>query len=101
MAWKDYNKKSQLMLVNVAAQVCNCCYHLDERRDHFMCYKDLSNNLAAPARRALEANGITNLEQLSSYDEKEIAEWHGIGKNAMEVINLAINEYKSSPKAVL
>jgi predicted RecB family nuclease len=35
--------------------------------------------LSAPARRALENNGITTLEQLSNFNEKEILLFHGMG----------------------
>jgi hypothetical protein len=35
----------------------------------------------APARRALENNIITTLEQLSSYSEKEVRAFHGMGKS--------------------
>lgn len=35
--------------------------------------------LSAPARRALENNGITSLQQLSTCSEKEILQFHGMG----------------------
>ncbi|OIK09953.1 hypothetical protein BIV60_22680 [Bacillus sp. MUM 116] len=35
--------------------------------------------LSAPARRALEHNGITSLQQLSKFSEKEILQFHGMG----------------------
>jgi DNA-directed RNA polymerase alpha subunit len=35
--------------------------------------------LSAPARRALENNGIISLEKLSTYSEKEILQFHGMG----------------------
>ena len=35
--------------------------------------------LSAPARRALESNGVTSLQQLSTYSEKEILKFHGMG----------------------
>ena len=35
--------------------------------------------LSAPARRALENNGITSLQQLSTFSEKEILQFHGMG----------------------
>ena len=39
--------------------------------------------LAAPARRALENNGITTLEQLASYSEAELLKLHGMGKSSL------------------
>lgn len=35
--------------------------------------------LSAPARRALENNGIKTLKDLSKYSEKQILEFHGMG----------------------
>lgn len=35
--------------------------------------------LSAPARRALEHNGVTSLQQLTKYSEKEILKFHGMG----------------------
>jgi len=42
--------------------------------------------LAAPARRALENNGIKTVEELSKFTEKEISEFHGIGKNSISLL---------------
>jgi hypothetical protein len=42
--------------------------------------------LAAPARRALENNGIKTLDALSSFTEKEILNFHGIGKSAIPIL---------------
>ncbi|MBI3233427.1 MAG: hypothetical protein HYZ42_05200 [Bacteroidetes bacterium] len=39
--------------------------------------------LAAPARRALEREGITSLQILATYTEKDIQQLHGIGQNAL------------------
>jgi predicted RecB family nuclease len=41
------------------------------------------SELAAPARRALEAAGITTLAQLAKRTEGEIGELHGMGPGAM------------------
>jgi len=48
--------------------------------------------LAAPARRALESNGITTLKQLSEFTEKEILKFHGMGKNSIPVLKQALKE---------
>ncbi|NEU07499.1 hypothetical protein GZH53_04150 [Flavihumibacter sp. R14] len=37
----------------------------------------------APAKRALEKNGIDTLEKLAKFTEKEILQFHGIGKSAI------------------
>ncbi|WP_042333594.1 DNA-directed RNA polymerase subunit alpha C-terminal domain-containing protein [Desulfosporosinus meridiei] len=53
----------------------------------------LLKKLAKPAQRAIQNAGITTIEQLSSYSEKEISELHGIGKNAINVIRQTLNEH--------
>lgn len=55
---------------------CPTCPICEEERkpsDSFM------SALSAPARRALENNGITTLKQLSNYSEQEILKFHGMG----------------------
>lgn len=39
--------------------------------------------LSAPARRALENNGITTLRKLAKYSEKEILQLHGMGPGSI------------------
>ncbi|MFS0554289.1 RNA polymerase alpha subunit C-terminal domain-containing protein [Brevibacillus sp. 179-C9.3 HS] len=48
--------------------------------------------LSAPARRALEHNGITSLQQLSNYSEKEILKFHGMGPASMPKLRTALEE---------
>lgn len=48
--------------------------------------------LAKPAQRAIQNEGITTIEQLSNYSEKELAELHGIGKNALNIIKEIMNK---------
>ncbi|ERI91401.1 hypothetical protein HMPREF1982_03360 [Clostridiales bacterium oral taxon 876 str. F0540] len=52
----------------------------------------LLKKLAKPAQRAIENEGITTMEQLSRYSEKEFSELHGIGKNAMNIIKEIMSE---------
>jgi DNA-directed RNA polymerase alpha subunit len=42
--------------------------------------------MAAPARRALEREGITTLEKLSNLSEKEIVALHGMGKSTLPIL---------------
>ncbi len=44
---------------------------------------NLLSLIGAPARRALEREGITTLEMLSTYTEKEILSLHGMGKSTI------------------
>src|ERR1700761_6696855 len=41
------------------------------------------SGLGAPAQRALENNGISTLQQLSTYSEREILKFHGMGPASM------------------
>ncbi len=48
--------------------------------------------LAAPAMRALSGAGYTHLEQLAEVTEAEIADLHGIGKNALKTLKEALED---------
>ncbi|MCR8557059.1 RNA polymerase alpha subunit C-terminal domain-containing protein [Mucilaginibacter sp. BJC16-A38] len=48
--------------------------------------------LSAPARRALENNGITNLEQLSGFSEREILKLHGMGPASLPKLREVLKE---------
>lgn len=52
----------------------------------------LLQKLAKPAQRAIQNEGITTIEQLAKYSEKELSELHGIGKNAMNIIKQTLIE---------
>ena len=51
-------------------------------------------DLSAPARRALEAAGITTLAQLATYSEKEILKLHGMGKASLPLLKEALQQEK-------
>jgi predicted RecB family nuclease len=46
--------------------------------------------LVAPARRALEREGITTIEQLAKYSEDGILELHGMGPSTMPKLRSAL-----------
>lgn len=48
--------------------------------------------LSAPARRALENNGIKTLEQLSKHSEKDIIKFHGVGKTTIPILQKVLKE---------
>lgn len=48
--------------------------------------------LSAPARRALEHEGILSLEQLSAYSEKDILKLHGVGPASMPTLKKKLSE---------
>ena len=51
---------------------------------------DLPAGLAAPARRALAAAGVTQLSQLSEMSEDQLSRLHGIGPAALVLIRSAL-----------
>jgi DNA-directed RNA polymerase alpha subunit len=53
---------------------------------------DFLSKLSAPARRALENNGITSLELLSKFSEKELLKFHGFGKSSIPKIASILSE---------
>jgi hypothetical protein len=52
----------------------------------------LLQKLAKPAQRAIQNEGLTTIEQLSKYSEKEFSELHGIGKSAINIIKRTMDE---------
>lgn len=48
--------------------------------------------LSAPARRALETNGIITLQQLSQFSEKDILKYHGMGPASLPKLKAALEE---------
>lgn len=51
---------------------------------------DFLSQLAAPAKRALEANKIKTLQQLSRFSQADIAALHGMGPNAVKKLTSAL-----------
>ncbi|MBM7836811.1 DNA-directed RNA polymerase alpha subunit [Alkalihalobacillus xiaoxiensis] len=48
--------------------------------------------LSAPARRALLHAGITTVERLSTYTEKDILQLHGIGPASLPTLRTCLEE---------
>jgi len=48
--------------------------------------------LGAPARRALENNGMTTLKQLSKFTEKEILQLHGMGPASLPKLRAVLED---------
>jgi hypothetical protein len=48
--------------------------------------------LSAPARRAMENNHILSLEELARHTEKEILQFHGIGKTSLPILRKLLAE---------
>ena len=56
------------------------------------------SQLSAPARRALENNGIHSLEILASFSEKELLQFHGLGPGSIPKLKVALKEQEMSFK---
>ena len=50
------------------------------------------SQLSAPARRAMENNEITTLQQLATFSEKEILQFHGVGPSSIPKLKTALGE---------
>lgn len=48
------------------------------------------SEISAPARRALEHEGITTLTKLSEYTEREILQLHGMGPSSIPKLERAL-----------
>lgn len=75
----QYNKTSD-------CPTCPICEAARKPKDGFL------STLAAPARRALEREGILSLEKLSKYTAEEILALHGMGKSSIPKLKNALNE---------
>jgi hypothetical protein len=51
---------------------------------------DFLSAISAPARRALESNGITTLKKLAGHSESEILKLHGIGPGSIPKLRAAL-----------
>jgi hypothetical protein len=51
---------------------------------------DFFSNLSAPAKRALEREGITTINQLSQYSEKKLLQLHGLGPSTIPKLRTAL-----------
>ena len=50
------------------------------------------SKLSNPARNALEANGITTLQELARFSEKEILKLHGIGPRSIPTLRKELSD---------
>lgn len=71
---------------------CPICEKEQKPNDFFL------SLIGAPARRALENNGITTLQQLSEDHEKEVLNFHGLGKSTIPKLQKLLLDQKLSFK---
>ena len=55
--------------------------------------------LGAPAKRALANAGVDSLKKLSSYSEKKVLKWHGLGPSSIPALKKMLAEKGLSFKA--
>ncbi|GGE83698.1 RNA polymerase alpha subunit C-terminal domain-containing protein [Priestia taiwanensis] len=72
---------------------CPTCEQERKPKDGFL------SKLSSPARNALEHEGITTLERLSRYTEKEILRLHGMGPASMPKLRASLEEVGLSFKS--
>jgi DNA-directed RNA polymerase alpha subunit len=72
--------------------VCPVCENEKQPADGFL------STLSAPARRALENNGIHTLEKLSAFTEKDLLAFHGMGPGSIPKLKTALASKKLSFK---
>ena len=66
--------------------VCPTCEQERKPNNGFL------SKLSAPARRALGHHGITTLQELSTFSEKEILQFHGIGPASLPILRASLEE---------
>lgn len=59
-----------------------------------------TDELAAPARRALDGAGYSTLEQLAEAREATVGDLHGIGPSALETLREALESHDLSFREV-
>lgn len=68
---------------------CPTCPTCEEQRKPTSGFLSL---LSAPARRAMEREGIYTLKKLAAYSEAELLQLHGLGKTTLPKLKGALNE---------
>ncbi|RNA62684.1 hypothetical protein D1631_12440 [Chryseobacterium nematophagum] len=80
-------------LIIMAKCLSSICDVNHNRKEDF-----LKGVIALPARRALEKEKIDSLEKLSDYSEKEIIQFHGVGRYTIEKLKIYMKEHNVSFK---
>ncbi|HWV72687.1 MAG TPA: RNA polymerase alpha subunit C-terminal domain-containing protein [Pseudosphingobacterium sp.] len=64
--------------------VCPVCEQVNQAKEGFL------SIISAPAKRALEHEGILSLQKLASFSEKEILKLHGMGPSTIPKLRKAL-----------
>ena len=68
-----------------ACPTCPVCEEERKPKDGFL------SLMSAPARRALEREGITSIQKLSHFTEEELLKLHGMGKSSIPKLKTALS----------
>lgn len=79
-------KNGHVYYKSSSCPVCPVCEKEAKPQDDFL------SLLAAPARRAIQHAGITDLEKLSTWTEKDLLKLHGLGKTTIPVLQNALKK---------
>lgn len=88
MKAKKYCPAGHVFYKSSDCPVCPICEAEKQAADK------LFSRLGAPARRALENEGISTLEKLATYSEKELLRLHGLGNSSLPIIRTLLEEFK-------
>lgn len=62
------------------------------KQDSKIIESDFPKSIGKPATRALHGAGYTQLEELTTIQERELLELHGVGPKAVGILRGALNE---------
>lgn len=85
-------KKGHLFTKSSSCPTCPICEKVKKPKQGFL------SLLAAPAVRALQNNKADTLKKLSSFTEKEVLTWHGLGKSSIPILKAALKSNNLSFK---
>ena len=80
----------------VASHTCTATMLFSHSNLFFMPSKKSNDEtfpgLSNPAKRALSNAGVDSLKKLSSYTEKEVLKWHGLGPASIPILKKLLSE---------
>jgi len=76
--------KGHTYLKSSDCPTCPICEQQRKPKDGFL------SQFSAPARRALENNGITTVQQLSTFSKTEVLKFHGMGPASLPKLEAAM-----------
>ncbi|MES2431779.1 MAG: RNA polymerase alpha subunit C-terminal domain-containing protein [Bacteroidota bacterium] len=79
-------KKGHTYYKSSDCPTCPICEKERASKDGFL------SLLSAPARRAMENNKISTLQQLAKHTEKDVLQFHGIGKSSIPILKNVLKQ---------